>query len=158
MHRGVPGSTQVVVIWTSPELRRTSCRCKVGSSSGPIDITTFFFAHLRRAMGTTLRISELLPVVANPTLPRGFDEARSPGLASWPDAAPTGVVHSSRRPDAAQAAIAPRRTALLLTGASICPDRASLPGSGRLRSVLRLRRAGELDPHVGAAAVRVSSG
>jgi len=42
-----------------------------------MDITTRFFAHLRRAMGTTLRISELSPVVANRTLPRaGFEEER----------------------------------------------------------------------------------
>ena len=41
-----PRSTQVVVIWTSPSVRRMSCLWKVGSAPGPMDITTRFFAHL----------------------------------------------------------------------------------------------------------------
>ena len=72
-------------------------------------------------MGTTLRISELSPVVANRTLPRaGFERG---GVACF--GSMTGSRAGGRRgeqhhePDAAQATIAPRRTPVLLTGASI---------------------------------------
>src|SRR4051794_41776012 len=71
MQRGVPKSTQVVVTCTSADVRRMSCRWKVGRAPGPSDITTRFFVHLWRAIGTALRISELSPVVANRMLPRG---------------------------------------------------------------------------------------
>src|SRR5919108_1168187 len=82
MQRGAPKAMQVLEIWTSAETRRTSPARSVGSLCGPSDITTRFLAHLRRAMGTVSRRSDLSPLVANSTRPAadlGASRAPAPG-------------------------------------------------------------------------------
>src|SRR3954452_7730111 len=123
MHRG-PSTTQVVVICTSAVVRRMSCLWKVGSAPGPSDITTRFFAHLRRPIGTVVLISELSPVVANRTVPRGA--SGEPWLvppsrldAGWAEAA-----RRATRPSATPTPIAVRRPPLLLTARVYERDRA----------------------------------
>src|SRR3954451_14682174 len=157
MHRG-PSTTQVVVICTSAVVRRMSCLWKVGSAPGPSDITTRFFAHLRRPIGTVVLISELSPVVANRTVPRGA--SGEPWLVSpsrldagWAEAATRAT-----RPSATPTPIAVRRPPLLLTARVYERNRGSGGSRGRLRGALGPRRKGELDPHVRASAVGVASG
>src|SRR3954453_2276054 len=113
MHRG-PSTTQVVVICTSAVVRRMSCLWKVGSAPGPSDITTRFFAHLWRPIGTVVLISELSPVVANRTLPRdGFEAALGPAAPSRLDAGWAEAASNATRPSPAHTPIAPRRAPLL---------------------------------------------
>src|SRR5581483_4382730 len=123
MHRG-PGSMQVVVICTSAEVRRMSWRWKAGRAPGPRDITTRFFAHLRRAIGTVSRISELSPVVAKWMLPRGGLEGTWEPSAWSPVAAVADTAEVRRVPASAQATAAPRRTSLLLTARVYARDQA----------------------------------
>src|SRR4051794_37273038 len=109
MHRG-PGTTQVVVICTSAVVRRLSFLWKVGSAPGPSDMTTRRFAHLWRAMGTVVLSSELSPVVANRTAPRGeFEEA---GWAAGPSRLEAGWAEAASRvarPNPAPTPIIPPR-------------------------------------------------
>src|SRR5215211_1477490 len=149
MQRSAPNSMHVVVTWTSAVVRRMSFLCSVGSSPGPIDITTPAFCHLRCPIGTVSRISEWSPVVANRTAPLGGLGARCECLPAPLDAGPI-----TRTPRNASAGTATRTTPLRR------PPRCRTARSiGAVRRVLTLRIGDlEIDPDVRAAAVGVAGG
>src|SRR3954452_1936625 len=160
MQRGVPKSTQVVVTCTSADVRRMSCRWKVGRAPGPSDITTRFFVHLWRAIGTALRISELSPVVANRMLPRGgfgFGASARCASAALPvDTDAIAVTSAPMSTSAAKQITLPRQPPLPRTARSICAvSRASVASAGHGLRRLPVGNS-ELDPDVRASAVGVS--
>ena len=98
------------------DVRRMSPRWSLGSSPGPTDITTRFFAHFRRAIGTRSRSSALSPVVARRTLPRAFAESTRCGELPL-EAGRVASAAKTRSVSTKRAAPAPRQPPPLPTGA-----------------------------------------
>src|SRR5206468_11525835 len=77
------GRKQFTVTWSSALSLRRSPVARPGSLCGPIDITTRPFEFERRVMGTVLRVSEWLPVVATRTFGPSASLASASSATAW---------------------------------------------------------------------------